>query len=50
VRGAVGDRGGQHGVLVYDNGAGEFEGDIITDNHGQDWDVSGADEARLVRK
>jgi F-box protein 11 len=40
----------QQGVHVYGDGAGVFEGNTVMDNRGQDWDVSGADGARLVRR
>ncbi len=44
------DRTSGHGVYVYDDGAGVFEDNTVTDNRGGDWEVSGADSARLVRK
>ncbi|WP_322756165.1 right-handed parallel beta-helix repeat-containing protein, partial [Frankia sp. Cas3] len=38
------------GVYIHDNGAGVFEGNIVNGNRRCDWDVSGADQTRMVRR
>ncbi|WP_131772202.1 MULTISPECIES: right-handed parallel beta-helix repeat-containing protein [Protofrankia] len=38
------------GVFVYDNGAGLFENNEISGNRKADWNVSGADRTKMIRR